>query len=197
MHASAGHQIIVVGASAGGVEALRHMVAGLPPELPAAMFVVLHIPPHAPSSLAPILSRSGPLPATHPRDQEPIELGHIYIAPPNRHLVVHRGHIALEAGPRENGVRPSVDVLFRSAARSYRHHVVGIVLSGTLRDGALGLAAIKLRGGVTIVQDPDEALFAGMPNSALGASQIDYCLGAADIPKRLIELTQFPCFSRA
>jgi two-component system chemotaxis response regulator CheB len=148
------------------------------------------MPPEVPSALAQILDRAGPLRATPAEHKEPIRTGHIYVAPPNRHLVVHRGHMVLQAGPRENNARPSVDVLFRSAARSYGPRVVGVVLSGTLRDGALGLASIKMRGGVTLVQDPQEALFAGMPESALSASEIDFCLGTADIAVRLDDLTQ-------
>jgi two-component system, chemotaxis family, protein-glutamate methylesterase/glutaminase len=187
-----GHDIVVVGASAGGVEALRRMVGGLPPDFAAAVFVVLHLPPNAPSALATILNRSGPVPASQVEHKQPIEPGRIYVARPNRHLVLRRGHVALEAGPRENSARPSdsVDVLFRSAARAYGRRVVGIVLSGTLRDGAQGLAAVKLRGGITMVQDPDEALFAGMPESARSSTEIDYCLAAADIPTCLVELTQ-------
>ena len=187
---TSGHDIVVIGASAGGVEALTRVVGGLPADFSAAVFVVLHIPPDAPSALATILDRAGPLPAAQAEHNEPIEPGRVYVARPNRHLVVRRGHVVLEAGPRENSARPSVDVLFRSAARAYGRRAVGVVLSGTLRDGALGLAAIKLHGGVTIVQDPSEALFAGMPESALRTTEVDYCLPAVDIPTRLVELTQ-------
>ena len=187
---ASGHDIVVIGASAGGVEALTRVVGRLPADFPAAVFVVLHIPPDAPSALATILDRAGPLPAGRAEHHEPIEPGRIYVAPPNRHLVVHRGQVVLEAGPRENSARPSVDVLFRSAARAYARRAVGVVLSGTLHDGALGLAAIKMHGGVTIVQDPSEALFAGMPESALRTTEVDYCLPAVDIPTRLVELTQ-------
>jgi two-component system chemotaxis response regulator CheB len=181
--------IVVVGASAGGVEALTRVVGGLPADFSAATFVVLHVPPEAPSALAQILNRAGPLRATQAAHKQRIEPGRIYVAPPNRHLVVYRGHMALEVGPRENNARPSVDVLFRSAARTYGPRVVGVVLSGTLRDGALGLAAIKMRDGISVVQDPSEAMFAGMPESALSTSEIDYCLPAAEIPRRLEELT--------
>ena len=183
------HDIVVVGASAGGVEALMRVVGGLPADFAAAVFVVLHLQPESRSALAEILDRVGPLKAEHAQDQQPFEPGRIYVAPPNRHLVVHRGHVALKAGPRENSARPAVDVLFRSAARAYRRRVVGVVLSGTLRDGALGLAAIHMRGGVTIVQDPNEALFAGMPQSALSTAPVDFCLSSADIAVRLVELT--------
>jgi two-component system chemotaxis response regulator CheB len=185
-----GHDMVVIGASAGGVEALTRVVAGLPADFSAAVFVVLHVPPDARSALATILDRAGRLPAAQAEDRQPIEPGRIYVARPNRHLVLHRGHVALEAGPRENSARPSVDVLFRSAARAYGRRAVGVVLSGTLRDGALGLAAIKMHGGVTMVQDPSEALFAGMPESALRTAEVDYCLPAADIATRLVELTQ-------
>ena len=185
-----GHDIVVIGASAGGVEALMRVVAGLPDDYSGAVFVVLHLPPEAPSALAHILNRAGPLPAIQAQHKEPIEPGRIYVASPNLHLQLHRGHVVLEAGPRENNSRPSVDVLFRSAARSYGRRVVGVVLSGTLRDGALGLAAIKMRGGVTVVQDPEEAPFAGMPQNAINTTEIDFCLSASDIPLRLDQLSQ-------
>jgi two-component system chemotaxis response regulator CheB len=190
MTTTTAHDIVVIGASAGGVEALMRVVAGLPDAYSGTVFVVLHLPPEAPSALAHILNRAGPLSATQAHHKEPIEAGHVYVAPPNLHLLLHRGHIVLEAGPRENNARPSVDVLFRSAARSYGRRVIGVVLSGTLRDGALGLAAIKMRGGVTVVQDPEEAPFAGMPQNAINTTEIDFCLSAADIPLRLDELSQ-------
>ena len=185
-----GHDIIVVGASAGGVEALMRLVAGLPLDLAAAVFVVLHLPPDAQSSLPLILGRSGPLPVALAEDEQSIEHGRIYVGRPNRHLAIRRGRVALDAGPRENSARPAVDVLFRSAARAYGGRVVGVVLSGTLSDGSLGLAAIKMRGGVTVVQDPNEALFPGMPENALRTAQVDYCLSARDIPARLVELSR-------
>jgi two-component system chemotaxis response regulator CheB len=186
---TAAHDIVVIGASAGGVEALRSLVRALPGDFPGSLFVVLHMPPDAPSGLATILDRSGPLPAAQVREAERIRPGRIYVAAPNLHLVIHDGHVVLDAGPRENRSRPAVDVLFRTAARAYRQRVVGVVLSGTLGDGALGLAAIKLRGGITIVQDPEEAHFSGMPEKALNTAPIDFCLRVADIATRLTELT--------
>jgi two-component system chemotaxis response regulator CheB len=186
---NANRDIVVVGASAGGVEALRQLVAGLPANLQAAIFVVLHVPPDAPSALAHILDRAGPLPAVRAEHNQRIQRGRIYVAAPNHHLLVRRGHVHLEIAGRVNLARPSVDVLFRSAARTYGPRVVGIVLSGTLTDGALGLAAIKLRDGITVVQDPEEALFAGMPESAIDAAPVDYCLKVADIPPLLAQLS--------
>src|SRR5919202_3234864 len=153
-----GHDVVVVGASAGGVEALRALVAGLPAELAAAVLVVLHTPPTRDSRLPAILGRAGILPTAHARDGEGIRPGQIYVAPPNYHLTVEAESLRLVQGPTENGFRPAVDPLFRTAARAYEARVVGVVLSGALHDGAAGLAAIKRQGGVPIVQDPDEAL---------------------------------------
>jgi two-component system, chemotaxis family, protein-glutamate methylesterase/glutaminase len=184
-----GHDIVVIGASAGGVEALVRVAEGLPDEFAGSVFVVLHLPPDASSSLASILDRAGPLGAVEAQHRMRIRPGRIYVAVPNRHLVLHRGHMLLHVGPRENSARPSIDVLFRSAARAYGRRVVGVVLSGTLRDGTVGLAAIKMRGGLTIVQDPDEALFRGMPESALRTTQIDFRLSASEIPRQLFELS--------
>src|SRR5688572_25460972 len=139
--------VVVIGASAGGVESLREVVKGLPADLPAAVFVVLHISPFQPSSLPEILSRSGPLPACHPEDGAKIEAGRIYTAPPDHHLLIERGRVAVAKGPKENRFRPSIDALFRSAAYSYGPKVIGIVLSGALDDGTSGLWSIKRLGG--------------------------------------------------
>ncbi len=173
--------IVVVGASAGGVEPLMRLVSGFSADLPAAVFVVLHMPPNWPSALPAILDRAGPLPATVAVDGEAIVHGHIYVATPNQHLYVHQGHIRVGVGPRENGTRPAVDVLFRSASSAYGKRVVGVVLSGTLSDGSLGLAAVKLRGGTAIVQDPAEALFGGMPTSAMEATEVDFCASVVEV----------------
>jgi len=175
-----GHDIIVVGASAGGVDALTQLVRGLPADLPAAVFVVVHVPAHGPSVLPRILSRSGPLPATHPQDGQAIRTGRIYVAPPDYHLLVKNGYVRLTRGPRENKHRPSVDSLFRTAARTYGPRVVGVVLSGVLDDGTAGLAAIKLAGGIAAVQHPDDALYPGMPQSALNNVAVDHALPAAN-----------------
>ena len=187
-----GHDIIVIGASAGGVEALDRLVSMIPPDLPAAVCVVLHIPAQSPSFLPEILSRAGPLVATHPTNGEKIRHGHIYVAPPDLHMLVEQGHISLVRGPKENRHRPSIDVLFRSAALAYSTRVIGVVLTGSLDDGTAGLLAIKRRGGIAVVQDPHEAMYPSMPESALAHVQVDYCLSLADIGKRLPSLVDQP-----
>ena len=187
-----GHDIIVIGASAGGVEALSLLVSQLPPDLEAAVFVVLHVPAHSVSVLPKILSRRGSLPALHPQNGEPIQAGQIYIAPPDFHLLMRDGQIRLARGARENGHRPAIDPTFRSAALSYGSRVVGVVLSGALSDGTAGLEAIKMRGGVAIAQDPDEALYSGMPRSAVEHVPVDYILPVTEIAAALTRLTREP-----
>lgn len=182
--------IVVVGASAGGVEALVEMARSLPADLPAAIFVVLHIPPDGERVLHKILDRAGPLPAIPAEDEMAIETGRIYVAPPDHHLLIEKGIIRLSNGPRENRHRPAVDPLFRSAARAYGPGVIGIVLSGTLDDGTLGLAAVKLRGGLAVVQS--DPLFPGMPNSARERVEIDYAAPASEIGPLLSKLTRMP-----
>jgi len=183
-----GCNIIVIGASAGGVETLTQLTKQLSANLSAAVFVVLHVPSFGKSVLPDILTRSGHLPALHPEDGEQIRPGHIYIAPPNYHLLVLPDRVRLSLGPRENGHRPAVDTLFRSAAQAYRQRVVGVVLSGTLDDGTAGLAMIKARGGTAIVQDPQEALFDGMPRSAIENVAVDYILTISEIAALLNQL---------
>ncbi|HJQ74305.1 MAG TPA: chemotaxis protein CheB [Gaiellaceae bacterium] len=155
--------VVVVGASAGGVEALTTLAGGLPEDLDAAVCVVLHLTASAESRLADIVSRAGPLPAVQARGGEQLERGRIYVAPPDRHLVVGDGHALVVRGPHENGVRPSIDVLFRSAALAYGRRTVAVVLSGTRDDGVTGASAVGARGGCVFVQDPDDSLFAALP----------------------------------
>jgi two-component system chemotaxis response regulator CheB len=162
-----------MGASAGGVEALRKVVSDLPADFQAAVCVVLHIAPGSPSALAPILQRAGRLPCRAARDGDELEEGVILVAPPDRHLVIEDGRARLTLGPRENGHRPAVDALFRSAARARGGRVIGVILSGTRDDGAAGLAQIKACGGMAVVQDPKEALYAGMPDSAISHVAVD------------------------
>jgi two-component system chemotaxis response regulator CheB len=173
--------IVAVGASAGGVEALRGLVAGLPPDFPGAVLVVLHIPRDAPSALPAILDRSGPLPAQQAADGEPVRRGRIYVAPNDRHLLLFDGHLRLTRGPAENGHRPAVDPLFRSVARAAGRRAVGVVLSGSRDDGAAGLASIAAVGGITVAQEPSDALYPGMPTAALTAVAIDHSLPAAKL----------------
>ncbi|MDQ6604668.1 MAG: chemotaxis protein CheB [Chloroflexota bacterium] len=183
-----GHDIVVIGASAGGVEALMDVVRALPPDLPAALFVVLHVPPDHESMLPRILSHAGPLPAIHPKDGDRIEHGTIYVAPPDYHLLVEQGRVRVVRGPRENRYRPAVDPLFRSAAQVYGPRVIGVVLSGMLDDGAAGLVAIHARGGIGVVQDPDDALFPGMPTSAMRYDHPAYLVPATEIGPLLARL---------
>lgn len=186
------HDIIVIGASAGGVEALTQLVKHLPPKLSAAIFVVLHFPSNSSSVLPKILNRSGPLKACQPTDGEAIQHGRIYVAPPDYHLLVKRGYIHLASGPRENGHRPAIDPLFRTAARYYGRRTVAVVLSGNLDDGTAGLQAVKQQGGIAVVQDPEEALFPGMPRSAIENVKVDYILSLSAIPSLLVRFAQEP-----
>lgn len=185
-----GHDIIVMGASAGGVDALLKLIRELPSELPAAIFIVLHVSANSKSLMADILNRLGTLKAVQAKDGEVIEHGHIYIAPPNHHLLIKRGSIRLSQGPKENNHRPAVDPLFRTAARAYGRRVVGVILSGTLDDGTAGLMAVKSRGGVAIVQSPEEAMFSGMPKSAIDNVEVDHILPIGKIALQLVELSE-------
>lgn len=187
-----GHDIIVIGASAGGVEALSALVRKLPEDLPAAVFAVLHVPAESPSMLPNILSRAGKLPASQPQHGEEIRQGHIYVAPPDHHLLVHKGHVGVVRGPKENRHRPAVDPLFRSAARWYGPRAVGVVLTGALDDGTVGMMAIKERGGIAVVQDPKEAMYPSMPSSVLQNCEVDHVLTLGEIPDLLAELAARP-----
>jgi len=184
--------IVVVGASWGGVETLRQLVSALPPDLSASLFVVLHLSPESRSRLPELLTRAGPLRACKPRENEPIRPGVIYVAPPDRHMLLERGTIRLSSAARENRCRPAIDPLFRSAARVYGPRVAGVVLTGAQDDGTAGLLRVKATGGVTIVQDPAEAFCPDMPRSALARVEVDYCLPVAAIATTLVALASAP-----
>ena len=183
-----GHDIIVIGASAGGVEALRTLVHALPAHFPASVFVVLHISARKPSALPTILSHAGPLPAQHPTNNTLIERERIYVAPPDCHLLVEVGQVRLSKGPKEKGTRPAIDPLFRSAAHAYGPRVVGVILTGARDDGTAGLLSVKRSGGVAIVQDPDSARFPDMPRSALASVTVDYTVPLSSIASLLFRL---------
>lgn len=183
------HDIVAIGASAGGIQVLLDLVRALPVGFPAALLVVVHIGTRK-SVLPQLLDRAGALPAAYARQGEPIVPGRIYLAPPDMHLLVEDGHIVLSSGPRENRFRPAIDPLFRSVAQDFGRRVVGIVLSGALTDGTVGLASIKGRGGVTIVQDPAEAIISAMPANALAEVNIDYVLTTVGIQDFLMSLVR-------
>jgi two-component system, chemotaxis family, protein-glutamate methylesterase/glutaminase len=182
------YDVVVIGASAGGVEALSKVVSDLPRNLRAAVFVVLHLS-RARSVLPEILTRAGLLPAVHPADGDPIEHGRIYVGRPDHHLTLEEGRIRVVHGPTENGYRPAVDPLFRSAARVYGPRVIGIILTGALDDGTAGLAAVKEAGGIAIVQDPDEAFASSMPRSARAFVPVDHVLPLREIGALVVSLT--------
>ncbi len=173
--------MVVLGASAGGVDALSEVVRGFPADLPAAVLAVLHISASAPSLLAQILDRASALPAAPAQDGEVLEPGRIYVAQPDLHLTVADGHVRLTPDARVNGHRPAVDPLFSTAAEAHRDDVVGVILSGMRDDGTVGLARIKACGGTTIVQDPADAHFDGMPVSAIENVAVDAIMAASEI----------------
>ena len=182
--------IVVIGTSAGGVYALKDLAAALPSDFSAAIFVVIHLSPYSPSYLPEILNHAGPLKASHAIDGEPIQGGRIYVASPDHHLLVERDQVIVKKGPKENRFRPSIDALFRSAAYSYGPRVIGIVLTGLLDDGTSGMWSVKRLGGLGVVQEPDDALYASMPDSVLQHVEIDYSVPLAELAPLLCQLTE-------
>ena len=181
----------MIGTSAGGIDPLKRIVSDLPKGLPVSIFVVVHIPAWHRSELPAVLSHNSNLTASHPEAGELIRPGHIYVAPPDYHMLLDEEHkIQLWRGPKENRHRPSINATFRSAAVNYRNRVVGVILSGMLDDGATGLWWIKQYGGVGVVQDPIETPFPDMPCAALEHVDVDHVAGAAEIGALLTELSQ-------
>jgi two-component system chemotaxis response regulator CheB len=187
------HQdVIVIGASAGGVEVLKELTTALPGDLDAAVLIVLHIAASSPSVLPRLLQRGAELPVAFAEDEEPLRRGRIYVAPPDRHLVLEVGRVRLTRAPRENHSRPAIDPLFRSAALAYGPRVIGVILSGRLDDGTAGLWAVKDRGGTAIVQDPDDARHPDMPRNALHYTAADHVVRARELAPLLVRLTKEP-----
>jgi len=182
--------IIVIGASAGGFEALKTLVQGLPDDLEASIFIVWHMAADVRGILPDVLNRHGKIKAANAYDKEPIEPGRIYVAPPDRHLIVEPGHVRVTRGPKENRFRPAVDPLFRSAAHSYRQQVIGVILSGALDDGTSGLWTVKHFGGVAVVQDPRDAEVSSMPENALYEVEVDHVVPASQLADLLVRLSR-------
>jgi two-component system chemotaxis response regulator CheB len=183
--------IVVIGASTGGIEALRTIIRDLPPNFSASIFIVLHVAPSSLNYLDRILERAGSLPACTAHDGQPFRPGQIYVAPADHHMLIEKdGTISTSRGPKENRSRPAIDVLFRSAAAAFGPRVIGVVLTGFLDDGTAGLWAVRHRGGVTIVQNPEEAVAPGMPLSALKNVEVEHCVSLSKIAPLLVQLSQ-------
>ena len=168
------------------------LVKGIPEGFPAAVFIVLHLPPYSTNFIPEILGKLGPLPAVQPQDGEPIQIGLIYVAAPDHHLLLENGKVIIKRGPKENRFRPSIDALFRSAAFTYGPRVIGIVLSGMLDDGTSGLWSVKRMGGVAIIQDPLDAAFPAMPANVLEFVEVDHQVPVAQMAALLFRLTGEP-----
>jgi two-component system chemotaxis response regulator CheB len=182
------YDIIVIGSSAGGIPALIDLVKNIPREYAGSVFIVQHLSANVESMLPGIISYSGNLPAVHPKDGEKFKAGHIYIAPPDNHMLLDKDRILVKRGPKENLFRPSIDALFRSAGYEYGTRTVGIVLSGMLNDGTSGLWTVKRLGGIAVIQDPRESLYQEMPTSVLEYVKVDYKLKASEIGPLLVKL---------
>jgi two-component system chemotaxis response regulator CheB len=182
--------IIVIGGSAGATAPLKQILSRLPPDLPAAVLIVLHIPAQGIGILSTVASSAGPLPVRQAENGMKIEPGQVYLAAPDHHLLLSEDRVFLGRGPRENMVRPAIDALFRSAAINYGPRVIGVLLSGLLSDGSAGLNAIKRCGGISVVQDPSDAIADEMPRSALEATIIDLCVPGAGMGDVLSDLVR-------
>lgn len=185
-------KIVALGTSAGGVEALMFLARHLPESFPAAIVVTIHLPGDRASSLDEVLARSGPLQASFAEDGDQLRKGHFYIAPPDRHLLIEGERLVLGYGARENNSRPAIDAMLRSAAVSCAPCTIGVVLTGTLNDGAAGLCALHRCGGIVVVQDPADAAFAEMPANAIHRVTPDHVVPLADMPRLLTSLVHEP-----
>ncbi len=181
-------RIFVIGASLRGIDALCELVSRLPKGFPAPIFIAQHVASHSPGMLPHLLSKAGPLQAVHPKSGATFEPGTIYVAPPDRHMLVRKGYVSLSHGPHENLARPAIDPLFRSAAVTYGSAVVGVVLTGQLNDGTSGLLTVKDRGGFTIVQEPKEATARSMPLSAIRHMEVDKVCTLEEMARLFVEL---------
>ena len=179
--------LVLIGASEGGIKALRSLAAALPAGFPAAIVIVLHIGAHK-SELPALLNAAGPVRASHAQGGESIKPSRIYVAPPDHHVLIELGRLRLTRGPRENCTRPAIDPLFRSAAAIYGTHIIGVILTGGLNDGTAGLLEIKQHGGIVVVQDPDDATNPSMPQSALTHVAVDHRTTIAALPGLLTSL---------
>lgn|SRR5262245_24181589 len=185
-------QIVVIGASSGGIDALRALVAALPADFPAPICIVVHTAPHSPGLLAEILNRVSRLSVEMADNGRRLQRGLVYVAPPDCHLLVEPGSLRVTRGPRENGFRPAIDPLFRSAARVHGPATIAVVLTGNLDDGTAGLWAVKQLGGTAIVQDPEDALFPALPRNAMKHVRVDYVVQLRDIAPLLNRLATTP-----
>ncbi|MFL5766181.1 MAG: chemotaxis protein CheB [Bacteroidia bacterium] len=191
-HSASPEKIIVIGASTGGLETIKKMIRELPGDFSIPIFIVWHISPDAEGVLPKILNKENTIPAAHARHNEEIKSNRIYIAPPDHHLLVENNKILVTRGPKENRFRPAVDPLFRSAAYTYRNRVIGIILSGALDDGTAGLWTIKHYGGITVVQDPDDAEVPSMPENAIRNVKVDHRIRAGELSQLLLKLSTAP-----
>jgi two-component system chemotaxis response regulator CheB len=182
--------VVVIGGSAGAVEALFRLCSMLPADLGAAIAIVIHRHPTFKSSLAELLGHRSILPVLEPRQAEPFTRGRIYLAPPDRHMTIHNGLVTLDRTPKQHHTRPAIDPLFVSAANSYADRVVGVLLTGNLSDGVTGLIEVKRQGGLSLVQDPAEAPFPSMPRNALIYDHVDLIFGLDTLPEILERLVQ-------
>lgn len=191
MNANRNHMPIVIGASAGGMAALKELVAQFPKDFPAPVFIVNHMDAHTSGeALLRVLNESGNLTCVHGQDKQAIQSGTVYLAPSDQHMLIGKGKILITKGARENRSRPAIDPLFRSAAVAYGNRVIGIILTGYLDDGTSGMMAIKRCGGVCIAQDPEDASYPDMPQSVIANVGADYCLPIAGMGALLSELVQ-------